>query len=150
MVRMKAPPYCAIFRLDELGWTNLKGKGYAFGYSGAVHKGTMPERPYRFVNELIAGRIAQFLLLPCPPFGFTHFTKQENVELRSATFFSSIDFDYEGTIRRCLITTHATPACPSCVQESWRSTFWWQTPIGRSIICGAIAGEAALGCSRSK
>jgi hypothetical protein len=52
-------------------------------------------RPYRFANELICGRIAQFLLLPVPPFGFTYFPGQKDVPLEKGIRFSEVDFNCE-------------------------------------------------------
>ena len=55
----------------------------------------MAERPYRFANEYICGRIAHFLLLPCPPFAITFFEGQKGLERKNEALFSSLDFDYE-------------------------------------------------------
>jgi hypothetical protein len=79
-----------------MGWMkDFADNGYTFGHVGAVHKAAMEVRPYRFANELICGRIAQFLLLPIPAFGFTRFAGQEKVDLPRQTLFSELDFDYE-------------------------------------------------------
>ncbi len=89
-------PYQVVFREDPLGWDSVRNRGYGFGDVGAIHKLRMEDgRPYRFANELICGRIAQFLLLPVPPFGFTYFAGQKGVPLPQGIMFSEIDFNCE-------------------------------------------------------
>jgi hypothetical protein len=95
MPRRKDHPFRASFRSDPFGWATWGEKGHGFGHVGAVHKGRMAERPYRFVNELVCGSLAQFLRLPIPPFAMTFLEKQAGVELKNATLFSSVDFNYE-------------------------------------------------------
>ena len=113
MGRRQDHPYRASFRRDPFGWTKFRETGYGFGYVGALHKGEIEGRPYRFINEYVCGHIAhflmlpippfavtspRFLMLPIPPFAFTFFAKQDKVELRNATLFSSLDFNYERDI----------------------------------------------------
>ena len=69
----------------------------------------MEGRPYRFANELVCGRLAQFLLLPMPPFGFTYFGGQRGVNLPKGLMFSELDFDYE---RR----TPVMPEIAACIE----------------------------------
>jgi hypothetical protein len=98
MARRDQHPYRAIFRKDPKDPLGLKinsPRGYGTGYVGAVHKRAMEDRPYRLVNELLCGQMAQALLLPCPPFAITLFQAQKDVNIRNEYLFSSLDFDFE-------------------------------------------------------
>lgn len=96
---MAVPKYSrfrASFNRDQLEWFKDGGKNVGFGAVGAVHKGSVTERPYRFFNEIVAGTLAQALLLPMPPFALTWFDeKSEAGERDTGPLFSSIDFNYE-------------------------------------------------------
>ena len=89
------PIFRANFRLDQFGWTKYKLEGVGFGEVGAVHRGKKADVPTRLSNELISGKIAQFLQLPIPPFGFSFFKKTEGVDLVDQVLFSQLDFNYE-------------------------------------------------------
>ena len=95
MVRRKGHPFRAVFREDPLGWSKIETDGYGAGYVGAIHKRELEGRRCRFANEVICGRIAQSLLLPCPPFAITFFESQTEVRIKNEMLFSSLDFDYE-------------------------------------------------------
>ncbi len=95
MARRKDHPYRAIFREDQFDWASIDDDAYGAGYVGAIHKRQHPDRPYRFANEYICGRIAHYLLLPCPPFAITYFDSQEGIKIKRAFLFSSLDFDFE-------------------------------------------------------
>jgi hypothetical protein len=95
MARRKDHPFRAVFRTDPFGWTKFKSERRGFGHVGAIHKGAIAEKPYRFSNELICGSIAQFLRLPIPPFCVTEFWEQEGAKKKGELLFSSLDFNYE-------------------------------------------------------
>ena len=111
-----------------------------FGTAGAVHKARMEEgRPYRFANELICGRIAQFLLLPIPPFGFTYFAGQKGVPLPKQTMFSEIDFSCEReTLALPDVLTLASIVFREPVWAFWRSTYLLQILTEGVTTCGVM------------
>ena len=95
---IKHSKFRASFNRDPLEWTRFKNEGRGFGTVGALHKGAVAERPYRFFNELVSGAIAQALRLPMPPFALTWIdekTDEEDGPSFAGALFSSIDFNFE-------------------------------------------------------
>jgi hypothetical protein len=77
-------------RRSALSWNSLRQSAQRARSAGMLKRLSSP-RPL----DAILKPIARFLLLPFPPFGFTHFAGQEDVQLRRQTLFSELDFDYE-------------------------------------------------------